>query len=348
MTEETSTKQTSGILKYPYDLAPSNDTDYIQFDFWSYKPPFDRGNAGDGEGSLNMDSILGGMNQTNAAAEGIDGNFGVKRDTSIHIYMPQDVSTSYAATWGGKELTNFGAGALSAITNLGQGDFGELFENFMSGLGSTPAMGTTITSVVAKALVNSGGNQLTLNDTLGGTTGIILNPNVEMFYGGPQIRNIGFSFKMSARNEEEAKNIHAICSLFKAESLPAFGGKTNIGADLFGAIVTGLAVGSVAGPVAGGVAGGLSGGSGVAQDKFANFITIPDLVRMQLKKGANKHPYLSQYKALALTNVDINYTPDGSYSTYIGGYPTSVELRIGMVETKIVYKNDMVKDGWSY
>ena len=75
---------------------------------------------------------------------------------------------------------------------------------------------------------------------------------------------------------------------------------------------------------------------------------VINLFRMQLKKGAAKHPYLSQYKALALTNVDINYTPDGSYSTYIGGYPTSVELRIGMVETKIVYKNDLVKDGWSY
>ena len=343
---ETTTQQASGILKYPYDLAPDNDTDYIQFDFWSYKPPFDRGNAD--PASTNMKSILGGMNQTNAAAEGIDGNFGVKRDTSIHIYMPQDVSTSYAATWGGKELTNFGAGALSGITNLGQGDFGQAFQNFMSSIGSTPAMGTTITSVIAKAIVNSGGNQLTLNDTLGGTTGIILNPNVEMFYGGPQIRNIGFSFKMSARNLEEAQNINAICQLFKAESLPAFGGKTNAGADLFGAIVTGLAVGSLGGPVAGGVAGGFSAGAGVAQDKFANFITIPDLVRMQLKKGAAKHPYLSQYKALALTNVDINYTPDGSYSTYIGGYPTSVELRIGMVETKIVYKNDLVKDGWSY
>ena len=61
------------------------------------------------------------------------------------------------------------------------------------------------------------------------------------------------------------------------------------------------------------------------------------------------HPYLTQYKGLALTNVDINYTPDGSYSTYMGGYPSAVELSIQMVETKIVYKEDLQqKRDWSY
>ena len=70
---------------------------------------------------------------------------------------------------------------------------------------------------------------------------------------------------------------------------------------------------------------------------------------MQLMKGNAKHPYLSQYKALAITNVDINYTPDGSYSTTIDGLPSAVELRVSFVETKIVYKNDFDSSkGWSY
>ena len=82
---------------------------------------------------------------------------------------------------------------------------------------------------------------------------------------------------------------------------------------------------------------------------YTNFIKVPDLVRMKLMKGGKLHPYLSQYKALALTNVDINYTPDGSYATYIGGYPTAVELSIQMVETKIVYKENLMQDQeWSY
>ena len=58
-------------------------------------------------------------------------------------------------------------------------------------------------------------------------------------------------------------------------------------------------------------------------------------------KGSSMHPYLSQYKSCALTNVDINYTPDGVYSTSIDAYPTAVELRIGLVETKLVYKQEI-------
>ena len=98
-------------LRYPRDMIVDEHTDYIKFDFWKYKPPLSRGGSG-----------LSGYNQANKDAEGIDGNFGEKRGTEIHIYMPQDVSTSYATSWGGKELSNFGAGALSGYANVTNGN----------------------------------------------------------------------------------------------------------------------------------------------------------------------------------------------------------------------------------
>ena len=60
--------------------------------------------------------------------------------------------------------------------------------------------------------------------------------------------------------------------------------------------------------------------------------------------GPDVNPYLNQYKACALTNVDVNFTPDGSYSTLIGGYPSAVELSISLVETKIIYKSEINPD----
>ena len=75
--------------------------------------------------------------------------------------------------------------------------------------------------------------------------------------------------------------------------------------------------------------------------KHANFIEVPNLVMLKYMKGSQMHPYLSQYKSCAITNVDINYTPDGVYSTTIDAYPTAVELRIGLVETKLVYKQEI-------
>ena len=66
-------------------------------------------------------------------------------------------------------------------------------------------------------------------------------------------------------------------------------------------------------------------------------------------RGGQMHPHLSQYKALAITNVDINYTPDGSYSTTIDGIPSAVELRVSFVETKVVYREDLFNsEGWTY
>ena len=49
----------------------------------------------------------------------------------------------------------------------------------------------------------------------------------------------------------------------------------------------------------------------------------------------------NQYKACAITNVDVNFTPDGSYSTLIGGYPSAVELSISLVETKLIYQSQI-------
>ena len=334
------------VLKYPYDLEPTMDTDYIQFDFHRYEPPFKRGGAG-----------LDGYNQnTTDNGDGIDGNFGEKTAPSVHIYMPQDVSTSYAASWGGKEISNLGAGALSASANIGSGEIGKALQNLLQGANSFGALGTTASSALTKAMLSAAGNSLSINDVLGGTTGIILNPNVELFYGGPQIRNIGFAFKMSARNAVEASHINAICELFKTELLPGFGGQTNWQTDIAFAVGTGLVGGlklkgvQAAATSLAGLTGVISAGDkATSGDGYNNFLTIPDLVKMQLKKGPKKHPYLSQYKALALTNVDINYTPDGSYSTFEGGFPTAVELRIAMVETKLVFKQDMGSaKGWSY
>ena len=57
--------------------------------------------------------------------------------------------------------------------------------------------------------------------------------------------------------------------------------------------------------------------------------------------GNSVNTYLNQYKACAITNVDVNFTPDGSYSTLVGGYPSAVELTLGFVETKIIYKGEI-------
>ena len=331
-------------LRYPEDMAIGSDTDYIQFDFFEYSPPMLTKGSG-----LNKQSVQDltntearqlpnkaindlragvGYNQLKTEIDGeaneIDGNFsrraiqhnhstGKKQQIpSIQLYMPQDVSTSFAASWGGKEFGSAAAGILGAIG-------GNVENAIIEGVKSIPAGMVGLTSDVVSKILSGANQQLSQNDVLGSTSAVIKNPMVELLFGGPKTRNIGFKFKMSARDEKEAEQIHQICHIFKMELLPSFGNAQGDGRNASGS------------------------------SKFTNFIKIPDLVRMKLMNGTKLHPYLSQYKGLALTNVDINYTPDGSYSTYMGGYPSAVELSIQMVETKIVYKEDLQQDrNWSY
>jgi len=333
---------TSTQLRYPAQLKVTDNTDYLSFGFYKYYPAFrKRGIRTDRADNYNQTvGATGTENKGTASFWSADeairkqqklnspaGNFGKKDGPEILIYMPPDVSTSFAADWGGKEMGNAAAGLTAASANTQAGDAAGVIDNALAGMLNVGALSQSVAARLTKEIAAASGTQLTMNDTLAGTTGTILNPNVEVLFGGPKLRNVSFSFKMAARNLEEAKTIHAICLAFKKNALPGFGA-TNRLQDSVAAGFTGVAT-------------GLADDKSDNMGKHANFIEVPNLVMVKYMKGNTMHPYLSQYKSCALTNVDINYTPDGVYSTTIDAYPTAVELRIGLVETKLVYSQEI-------
>ena len=44
---------------------------------------------------------------------------------------------------------------------------------------------------------------------------MVVNPNMELLFGGPTLRNFGFTFKLSPRSKKEAKEVIKIIRLFK-------------------------------------------------------------------------------------------------------------------------------------
>ena len=347
-------------LRYPQQLEITDNTDYLSFGFYRYYPAFrKRGVSSDRIDYYNQTVGAQGGNVLQATVTAVSGvpdvtgenkgtaslfdanksvrkeqklnspggNFGarVKGSPEILIYMPPDISTSFAADWGGKEMGNAAAGITSASANLQAGDSAGLLDNALSGMLNLGALPQSTAARITKSLAAMSGTQLTMNDVLAGTTGTILNPNVEVLFGGPKLRNVSFAFKMSARNLDEAQTIHAICTAFKKNALPGYGATSRI-TDSFTSQFLGF---------------GATNDKSEAQGKHSNFLEVPNLVMLKYMKGNTMHPYLSQYKSCALTNVDINYTPDGVYSTTIDAYPTAVELRIGLVETKLVYKGEI-------
>ena len=59
-------------------------------------------------------------------------------------------------------------------------------------------------------------------------------------------------------------------------------------------------------------------------------------------RGPDEHQVLPRYKMLAVTQVDVNYTPDGAYATYNDAQPVAIELGINFQETKINFAEEVI------
>ena len=182
-------------------------------------------------------------------------------------------------------------------------DFGKAFGNtFEATTGGLKTLGYDL----AKQALNKGlGGSLTTNQLMGGVSGTIINPNVELMYEAPELRGFNLNFKMMPRSETEAKNIFTICQTLKKAMLPSFGGK---------------------------VANTFESGA---------LLTIPKIVSAKFMTGNKLNKYVTQYKPCAITNVNINYTPDGSYATYEDGSPVATLLSIQFKELKLIFENEI-------
>tara|TARA_B100000965_G_scaffold21365_1_gene16102 strand:- start:2370 stop:3758 length:1389 start_codon:yes stop_codon:yes gene_type:complete len=323
----------TGSLRYPNDDNITKESDYVLFEFGEYLPPFydlkQRANAGvpPGVDDSAVQIATGGSRYASYNESAV--SFKPFEDDAkyrpIIMYMPQDVSTEYKTSWNAKAFSNVGRGVIAAAN----GDFDKLGDyNVPQGLRT--AFASLFTQGV-NSIPGIGGN-ISLDDVTGATRGVILNPNVEVLFDRPDLREFGLKFKMTPHDKKEAQVIRTICNTFKRASLPGFGSvgkrdweKQSLAEELVDA-----------------------GRSNDADDPAiggGNFITIPHQCRVSFMKGGNRHPYLTQYKTCAITRVQVNYTPDGAYATYEDGSPVATELSLDFLETKLVFRDDITNSG---
>ncbi len=75
-------------------------------------------------------------------------------------------------------------------------------------------------SIAASKLAGVAGIDISADELLARSTGSILNPNAELLFQGPVLRDFGFKFLMVARSEAEAKMIRRIIRFFKIGAAP--------------------------------------------------------------------------------------------------------------------------------
>tara|TARA_Y100000992_G_C21264277_1_gene493055 strand:- start:621 stop:1865 length:1245 start_codon:yes stop_codon:yes gene_type:complete len=131
------------------------------------------------------------------------------------------------------------------------------------------------------------------------TEGKIINPNLELLFKKPTLRQFSLAFKLSARNDAEAQEIVQIIRFFKENMSP----KKGKGASLF--------------------------------------LEAPNTFQVHyLHRGSKEHPYIGRMKECAMTSFEVDYTPEGNYSTYKDGFMTSYMLSMSLKELEPVFSND--------
>lgn len=312
-----------GVLKYPEDLLEKHQ-DTLVIEQFKYEPP---------NGSFLTQSlsqiVIGGLTRT---------QYLTKQLGTVILPIPQGIMDSNNVDWGGNELGNLPAAAVSAVaqnlpryaaatalgglagaatgTGAGQGaSIGagiELNKELLGVLGQSGPLKTIFGAGLISSVAGQAGYEVSPESLLSRGFGIAPNSNLELLFNGPTLRSFQFVFRMSPRSEEEGKKIRNIIRFFKQGMSPR---KQT--------------------PSSGSTA--------------SFFLGTPNIFKLKYTyNGTNQIKGLNKFKNCALTGFSVNYAPDGKWASYGGsnpGQPVSVLITMAFNELDPVYNTDYNDSG---
>ena len=249
---------------------------------------------------------------------------------SIILPMPKPTDVN-GVEWGGSDLTATGIAALDLARRADQtGTFARI-KRAMSGSSGTGlsneqiqaqqsakdrgkapdgtanafmAGSQALTAQSISSLTGILGADFDTDAFLARTGGRVLNPNAEMLFQGPVIRDFSFEFTMVARSEREGREIRKIIRFLKLGMAPKF---QNIA--------------FLANP-------------DIFRLEYKNGPSKNDTL-----KTVN----LFNPGGLALTTLQTDYAPSGYWSAYRDSQPVATKLSLSFTELRPIYEGDQEK-----
>ena len=166
--------------------------------------------------------------------------------------------------------------------------------------GGAPRIIDLITKSLASQALGVFGGNVSVDQLLARGEGIVFNPNMELLFSGPSLRQFAFSFQMTPRSQTESDAVKSIIRTFKSNMAPQ---------------VTAEGGGSL-------------------------FLKTPNVFELTYKQGKDSHSFLHQFKQCFLENVSVNYTGAGTYATYGDGTPVSIIMNLQFKEIEPIYDID--------
>ena len=320
-----STRRQGGVLRYPMELM-TQETDYLQIDIQKYIPLKNYlSTPGTGQ------RYVTGNNFSNRAGRRTTPNLTTKpliNDGTILLPIPSDLKDVNAVKYdtdtlnglqavgaqlaeGGIEgvqqligtfFSKDGASERQKILDKIKAEGSTALANTVAGIGGMEAVDNFANKRFASQILGLFGGNVTASGLLARGNGEIINPNMELLFGGPTLRNFRFQFKMTPRNEKEAQQVKLIIRAFKRNMAPmAQGGTVNSG---------------------------------------SFFLKTPNVFNLRYRTGNRNHPFLNRFKQCFLSDMSVSYTGEGIYSTYEDGTPVSMILDLSFKETQPIYDVD--------
>ena len=306
--KKTKTGGSSELMAYPLDIDLNQDHfkitryNYVRPDINQSKP-------------RRTEKSLYGLRSHNVAGDSVIGS---KIKGSIILPMPKPTDVN-GAEWGKSELTVTGLAALGIANGVTLGgrllgkDAEQRFEERRAKMsagrrGDVDILGRgmqTGQAITAQALANMASNmagtEIDTDALLARIGGKVLNPNAEILFQGPVIRDFAFSFQMVARSEEEGREIRKIIKFLKMGLAPKFNNTVFLeNPDVFT----------------------LQYKNGSQDNDFIKNVN-------QFSPGG-----------LALTTMNVDYAPSGYWSAYRDSQPVSVKMDLNFTELRPLYQQD--------
>ena len=267
-------------LKYPIDIATTKQ-DVIKFTMLKYEPK---------KFSNSSESNLGGFSERDSNRKGIG---------HVVLPIPSGISDTNSVSWNGGDLDAakaFAANvALTGITKGVSAAADKLGEGATAISQNSGEVGTGLAGLFGAAAVGTDAGSL-----LSRTQGAVLNPNMELLFQGPTLRPFNFTFKMSARSSDEAKQIISIIRFFKQGMSPQKS----------------------------------------ASNLFLKAPHTFRVQYLHLGANGKDHPYIGKIKECALQSFTVSYTPEGQYATFRDGVLVSYEMTMQLQELEPVFNED--------
>ena len=331
-TDGSRSRQTDRLLAYPFDIDPQQDhlkiTKYKytrpgvqasrpasrsveQVPVYKYKRPKQSKRQKARHGDRTTKTQIGYRDQvTNAAGDSVINR--MEPLGSVLLPMPKVVDTN-GADWGESKLNIFGLAAVSMGDKLALGRLGlseekqkeiqAIQKNISQGRtsGLKDVGGALGASAFSQTAATAAGINIDQNAFLARSSGRVLNPNAELLFQGPVLRDFNFDFLMIARSRVEGESIRKIIRFFKIGMAPQFNNSTFLNTpDIFT----------------------------LQYKRGKGELDELDTVNRFNPGG------------LALRTIAVDYAPSGYWSAYQDSQPVALKMSLNFAELRPIYRSD--------